>query len=574
MNRSGSKLRYMLDKPYKSRSFLSRVCSLHSIFNLKCVLSFIIFSSVMMLLNVLIFNQIIFSNFIVINLGYKKLELVSAFGVYWKCFIKIYYLVYSLSLIVIFKKGYSVYTTRVFEKNKPTEPAVNNVDKVYLGEDTSGKVFIDKQELYKNLLITGSIGTGKTTGAINAFCKYMIENTISGLVIDIKGNYINTVSKFLTQKEKYNVIEITENNSSCYNPLRSDIRCLEMANRLRKVIELISVSNSSDSYWLDKVENILFNMLVLINYTGRNLEFKEIHRLITDDKYLNSTLNELKEIDILSIGDNKTAHEVNNVIMFFSKEYFNLDKRVISIIKSEITRLTIPFVTEYDICNRFGSKNDNSLKINFSKDKPTLIVLSINMSKNFLLAKMLATFIKLDFQSEVLKNIDDPIETFCICDEYQEFANVQDAHFLSLSREARCMNIFSMQSYSSLINTLKNEQASKVIIANMVNKIWFRNDDNYTVEEIVKQIGQERKMFRTSSISEGAEESKKRMFLGLKNKKSNISETVSYAESNDDIFKSKVITQELKTFEALALFGSNGKMNEVKRINFRRLEDE
>ena len=52
-----------------------------------------------------------------------------------------------------------------------------------------------------------------------------------------------------------------------------------------------------------------------------------------------------------------------------------------------------------------------------------------------------------------------------------------DGDFFSLSREAKCINIVSTQSYSSLKNTLKDDASVKVIIQNLVNKIWFRTDD-------------------------------------------------------------------------------------------------
>ena len=404
----------------------------------------------------------------------------------------------------------------------------------------------------------------------------MIERKIPGLIIDIKGNYVNTVENFITNNQNCELIIISEDSEVKYNPIKENVSSLEMANRLRRVLELVSVSNSSDSYWLDKVENVLFNLIVLIKYIDKSkLDLKNIHMLVTDDEYLNENIDILKNKAREYIKDERVAHEINNVIMFFSKEYFNLDKRVISIIKSEITRLTIPFVTEYDVCSKFGTKYEEETNISFRENKHHIYLLSINMSKNFLLSKMLATFIKLEFQSIVLENIQSPTECFLICDEYQEFANVQDAHFLSLSREAKYMNIYSMQSYSSLINILKNEQASKVIIQNLVNKIWFRNDDNYTIEEILKQIGQEKKLFKTSTISEGANETKKSIFSGLRNSKSNLSESISYAENNDYIFSANVISRELETFEALVLLGKNGKMNEVKRVKLKgRYENE
>ncbi len=575
MNASGSKLKYLISKNSDKEKFYIKLNKVFDIKNLKYFICLILFLLIMVLLNYLLFHNLLISNFIVINLGYKKIDIISAFKEYWVHFIKLYYFAYIIFLIILFKKFISKVILNMKIENSDTDNTClkneEDNDRVYVGKCKNEDVYINKIELYKNLLITGSIGTGKTTGAINKFCRYMIKNNIPGLIVDIKGNYVDTVNNYLLNNEKYDVIIISEESKVSYNPIKNDIRSLEMANRLRRVIELISPSNSSDTYWLDKVENVLFNMIVLIKYYNSNrLDLNEIHKLVTDEEYLKEVINKVKTETVLYLKDKKSAHEINSVIMFFSKEYFNLDKRVESIIKSEITRLTIPVVTEYDICNKFGINQKDDVKICFNSKKTKLIILSINMSKNFLLAKILATFVKLEFQSTVLENITSPIETFCICDEYQEFANTQDSHFLSLSREAKCMNIYSMQSYSSLINTLKDEKASKVIIQNMVNKIWFRNDDNYTAEEIVKQIGKEKKIFKTTAISEGAAESKKSIFSGLKNKKSNVSETISYIENNDYIFNSNVITRELETFEALTLFGEDGKMSNVRKVKFKR----
>jgi len=571
MKSAGSKLKYILNvkqcsnNKFNLKKFFNNLLKKE---NIKLFVMLIVGLIIINFVNFLVFKNIFFSDFVVLDMGYKKIEIVSTFENYWQYFKNLYVISFNIFFIIIFSKVVNLYSIKIKENNL-TEENKNNTQKetIYIGYNDKETVYLNKEELYKNLLITGSIGTGKTYSGINKFCRYMVENKIPGLIIDVKGNYVNIVEKFRTKYPECELIIISEENNVKYNPLKCDIRSLEMANRIRRVLELVSTSSSSDPYWLDKVENVLFNLIVLIKYASpEKLDIKEIHSLVTDDEYLLVNINKLKSIDIEQVENVKTAHEINNVIMFFSKEYFNLDSRVLSIIKSEITRLTIPFVTEYDICNKFATKHNDSINISFDNAKQKIYILSINMSKNYLLAKILATFIKLEFQSFVLENIKNPIECFCLCDEYQEFANVQDAHFLSLSREAKCMNVFSMQSYSSLINTLKNEQASKVIIQNLVNKIWFRNDDNYTIEEILKQIGRERKILKTSTISEGASESKKSVFKGFKNHKSNISESVSYAENNDYIFESNVISRDLKTFEALVLLGKNGKMNEVKKI--------
>ena len=72
--------------------------------------------------------------------------------------------------------------------------------------------------------------------------------------------------------------------------------------------------------------------------------------------------------------------------------------------------------------------------------------------------------------------------------------------------------LHNRSSYSSIRNTLKDEMATNVIIQNLVNKIWFRNDDNYTIQEIIQQLGKKDVQKETTQISEGAQESKKYLF--------------------------------------------------------------
>mgnify|MGYP006384071481 CR=1 FL=1 len=106
------------------------------------------------------------------------------------------------------------------------------------------------------------------------------------------------------------------------------------------------------------------------------------------------------------------------------------------------------------------------------------------------LARVLATYLKLDFQTEVLSSISFNNSRPCafICDEYHEFVTSTDADFFAQSREAKCINIVATQSYSSLLNTLKDKTVTDVITQNLINKLWFRTDDIYTIENIQKQL--------------------------------------------------------------------------------------
>ena len=136
-----------------------------------------------------------------------------------------------------------------------------------------------------------------------------------------------------------------------------------------------------------------------------------------------------------------------------------------------------------------------------------IVVLNMNISEYSLLSKMIATYLKLDFQSTVISNLSNDIIRPCafICDEYDKYATKTDGEFFSLSREAKCINIVSTQSYSSLKNTLKEDAQVQVILQNLINKIWFRTDDSFTIEYAQKQLGQEDKEKISKSITESAQ---------------------------------------------------------------------
>ena len=152
---------------------------------------------------------------------------------------------------------------------------------------------------------------------------------------------------------------------------------------------------------------------------------------------------------------------------------------------------------------------------------------------------MVAAYLKLDFQTEVMSFLanGNSRNSVFICDEYDKFCTKTDADFFSMSREAKCINIVSAQSYSSLKHILKDEASVKVIIQNLVNKIWFRTDDIFTIEEAQKQLGKEDKEKTSRSISESAKETKFSYITNtLNSENSNISETLSTVIQNDFIF--------------------------------------
>lgn len=344
-----------------------------------------------------------------------------------------------------------------------------------------------------------------------------------------------------------------------------------LANRLKTILTLFS-ENNSESYWLDKAEQILSECIKLCRlYNNGYVTFTELHKLITIPTYYQEKISILRDLFISSRLSYSQIYELNASLDFFQKEFLALDSRTKNILISEITRITNVFVSDYDVKSTFCAPLENLSFTDFNSviQHGKIVVFNMNISEYAILAKIIATYLKLDFQTEIMTNLanNNVKPTAFICDEYDKYASRTDGEFFSLSREAKCINIISTQSYSSLKATLKDDVYVKIIIQNLINKIWFRTDDNFTIEEAQKQLGKEDKEKFSKSISESAKETTFSYITNtLNSENSNISETYSTYTQNDYIFDTKFFTQDLETFTALTFLSDGNHIFSPKKL--------
>lgn len=451
-----------------------------------------------------------------------------------------------------------------------------------IGKDSSSnsEIYISESGLYQNFLITGTIGSGKTSSAMYPFTEQLLKynslnpkNKLGILILDVKGNYFKQVQEFAIKYGlKNDLIEISLKSKIKYNPLhKPNLTPIVLANRLKTILLLFS-ENNSESYWLDKAEQILAECIKLCRlYNNGYVTFTEIHKLITEPDYYKSKLKILKKIFYDSKLSYKQIYELNSALNFFEKEFYSLDSRTLSILQSEITRITNIFISDYEVSKTFcPPKNELNFK-GFSSmlSNGKIVILNMNIAEYKNLSKIIATYLKLDFQSEVMYNLshNNIKPSAFICDEYAEYITKTDADFFAVSREAKCINIICTQSYSSLKNTLKDETAVKVIIQNLINKIWFRTDDLFTIEEAQKQLGKEEKMLTSTSISENAKETKFNYFINSFNSKnSNITESLNTYTQKDYVFDTNFFTQKLETFSSLTFLSDGQKILKPKKL--------
>ena len=405
------------------------------------------------------------------------------------------------------------------------------------------------------------------------FNKINPNEKIGMLILDVKGNYYEQVKKYAKKYNLLNDLKVIELGGKIkYNPLhKPNLKPSVLANRLKTILTLFS-ENNSESYWLDKAEQVLAEAIKLCRlYNNGYVTFKEIHKIITMPEYYKEKIHFLRNLFIEGKLSKKQIYDLNSALEFFLEEYEKLDSRTLGILKSEITRITNTFISDYDVSETFCP---NKEELNFKGfydvvNKGKIVVLNINIAEYRNLSKIIAAYLKLDFQTEVMLALSKGRQrtTAFICDEYAEYVTKTDSDFFSLSREAKCINIVSTQSYSSLKNTLKDDSAVKVICQNLINKIWFRTDDIFTIEEAQKQLGKEEKVKTSKNISENAKDTKYSYIThSMKSRDSSISESLNVYTQNDYVYDTNFFTQKLETFTALAFLSDGNKIFKPRKI--------
>lgn len=264
--------------------------------------------SVVLLILISVFKPIFSANSLIFPYAIHPFDIVSVYPNTWILLKKIYFLSSFISFFILFNKLfnilYSIFPDIKLNKKKNLKIENNNLS-LLLGFNNNKPFFISEKGLYQNILITGTIGTGKTSSAMYPFTKQLINykfnnpsEKIGMLILDVKGNYFNQVVEFASKSERLkDLISIDLSGNFRYNPLdKPSLTPIVLANRLKTILTIFS-PNNSESYWLDKVEQILAEAIKFCRlYNNGYVSFTEIHKLIMFPEYYSEKLSITKKL--------------------------------------------------------------------------------------------------------------------------------------------------------------------------------------------------------------------------------------------------------------------------------------
>lgn len=157
-------------------------------------------------MEILYFYDILFENNFVLYVSSVILNLPEKTPLLWNNIKFIFILSTFLANIIILNFLLEALFSKFSYENKCSKK-VTFSDKLNLiiGQDFSlkEKVIIPEKGLFQNILITGAIGSGKTSSAMYPITEQLIAynsnsstNKLGMLILDVKGNYYNQVLEF------------------------------------------------------------------------------------------------------------------------------------------------------------------------------------------------------------------------------------------------------------------------------------------------------------------------------------------------------------------------------------------
>jgi len=167
---------------------------------------------------ILLFYPIYVSNNIMISFAVHPFNICEKYPDAWLKLKLIYILISSISSIICINMLYSSFFRKEKTKKSNFVPSSNGPSLTIANNNLTNPLILPEASLYQNILITGTIGSGKTSSAMYPFSRQLIEykhndikNKLGMLILDVKGNYYSQVQKyaeFYNRQEDLVIIEL------------------------------------------------------------------------------------------------------------------------------------------------------------------------------------------------------------------------------------------------------------------------------------------------------------------------------------------------------------------------------
>lgn len=371
--------------------------------------------------------------------------------------------------------------------------------------------WLEGEELFLNMLISGGKGKGKTAGVIKPFLRFLVCHPAraGALVLDVKGDLAPYVRGWaaLAGREA-DVVDIDPRGNTRVHLFPRGMHAEILANAIITSAQTLAGGvDPKEAFWLNSAEELCKFLALLLQMLREDLTSPvtpaDILELVGQDDELQRLVNRL-EMRREERDGRLTAEEKH--IYDYIQQYYNrhhiLDSRVRTSYEAELHRILRDFTNyrfKMTFCPHPDDKDTVSVEDILTAGK--LVILSMPHAEYFETSRFVALMLKAQFYSAALRriregNMANARPAFFICDEYQNFATIggrvgSDDNFAALSRQAKVGMICATQELGSLYAVAgpQNSEAVANMLQNFQTHVVLQQTLTPKMNELLKGKG-------------------------------------------------------------------------------------
>ncbi|HVT94086.1 MAG TPA: type IV secretion system DNA-binding domain-containing protein [Bryobacteraceae bacterium] len=370
------------------------------------------------------------------------------------------------------------------------------------------------EDFCRGWLITGQIGTGKTTGAINRMLWQVSQNcpTWGGVCVDDKGLYWETLLPMFRQLGRERDLILLQvrpaDAPADWAPTHTfnflDNPHLPYSAKAKIVCDVAASlgQRSEQSFFRMQAQvQIEFAFQVLAT-AGVSVTLRSAYAMLTSDTAMK---------EVMALLEEQNSPEGRLLIAHYEGAFKSQPPEQLGGVKTTVANYLHCFA-EPGIAEVFCPAKPSFRFDELDAGK----VVCVSLPQRYQVERRyINTLLKLSFYAHALRRFDKPSSARATdnllilwADEAQKIVTatndgMSDYNVVDVIREARATVVAATQSYQSLIPPMNDERKAKVFIANMANRVTFCAADEDSAKIAADTLGKRKAKKRTIGYTAG-----------------------------------------------------------------------
>jgi len=370
------------------------------------------------------------------------------------------------------------------------------------------------EDFCRGWLITGQVGTGKTTAAINTMLWQVSKSCPrwGGVCVDDKGLYWETLQpmlRHLGREDDLILLQVRPPQArSNWHPAHTfnflDNPHLPYSAKTKIVCDVAaSLGQRSDQtfFRMQAQVQMEFAFRVLAE-AGHSVTLRHAYDFFT--------LDALQKEVMAMLGDQDSA-EARMLVKHYEDSFLAQPPEQLGAVKTTLANY-LKYFTDPGIAEVFCPAKSSFSFDDLDRGK----IVCVSLPQRYQIERRYVnTLLKLSFYAHALRRFDKPAaqrvsDNLLIlwADEAQKIVSaaedgMSDYNVVDVIREARATVVAATQSYQSLIPPMGDERKAKVFIANMANRVTFCAADEDSAKIAADTLGKRKAKRRTIGYTGG-----------------------------------------------------------------------